>query len=75
MVASDEQLRTILHTIDGRADVLLLDVDRKPFGPLKAAETAAAILRKTVLLTYLDSRVWVEAVEDQVVRLLARKIE
>ncbi len=73
-LASDEQLRTILHTIDGRADVLLLDVDRKPFGPLKAAETAAAILRKTVLLTYLDSRVWVEAVEDQVVRLLHEKL-
>ena len=29
-----------------------------------------AILKKTALLTYLDSRVWVEAVEDQVVRLL-----
>jgi hypothetical protein len=49
---------------------LLLDVDRKPFGPANAAETAASILKKTYLLTYLDSRVWVEAVEDQVVRLL-----
>jgi hypothetical protein len=56
------------------SDVVLLDVDRKPFGPVQAAETAGAILKKTALLTYLDSRVWVEAVEDQVVRLLHERL-
>src|SRR5580698_2238274 len=69
-LTGDDHLRTVLHAVDGKADVVLLDVDRKPFGPTKAAETAGAILKKTALLTYLDSRVWVEAVEDQVVRLL-----
>jgi len=69
-LSSTEHLETVLHATDGRADVVLLDVDRKPFGPTTAAETAAAILKKTALLTYLDSRVWIEAVEDQVVRLL-----
>ena len=69
-LTGDEHLRTVLQAVDGRADVVLLDVDRKPFGPTNAAETASAILKKSALLTYLDSHVWVEAVEDQVVRLL-----
>jgi 4-hydroxy-2-oxovalerate aldolase len=69
-LSSDEHLDEVLRAVEGRADVVLLDVDRKPFGPAKAAEAAKTILKKTALLTYLDSRVWVEAVEDQVVRLL-----
>ncbi len=69
-LTSGEHLSTVLRVIDGRTDVLLLDVDRKPFGPANTAETARVALQKTALLTYLDSRVWVEAVEDQVVRLL-----
>jgi 4-hydroxy-2-oxovalerate aldolase len=64
------QLDTVLKATEGRIDVILLDVDRKPFAPANAAEVARGILSKTALLTYLDSRVWVEAVEDQVVRLL-----
>ena len=47
-----------------------LDVDQKLFGPTNPAEVARAYLKKTVLLTYLDSRVWVEAVEEQIVRIL-----
>lgn len=69
-ITSDDQLRVVLTALDGKADVVLLDVDRKPFGPETAVETARTILKNTALLTYLDSRVWVEAVEDQVVRLL-----
>jgi 4-hydroxy-2-oxovalerate aldolase len=69
-VSSDEHLHDVLRAVEGRADVVLLDIDRKTFGPAKSAETARTILKKTELLTYLDSRVWVEAVEDQVVRLL-----
>jgi hypothetical protein len=71
VVFTDEaQLTDVLHAADGRVDVLLLDVDRKRFGPANSAETARAALKKTALLTYLDSRVWVEAVEDQMVRIL-----
>jgi hypothetical protein len=69
-LTTDAHLDAVSHAVDGRVDVMLLDVDRKPFGPTKPAETAGGILKKTSLLTYLDSRVWVEAVEDQVVRLL-----
>jgi 4-hydroxy-2-oxovalerate aldolase len=69
-LSNDEHLSAVLRAVEGRTDVVLLDVDRKPFGPANAAETAVTILKKTALLTYLDSRVWVEAVEDQVVRLL-----
>jgi hypothetical protein len=69
-LTTDEQLLATLDMVDGRVDVVLLDVDRKPFGPTDASEVARNRLKKTSLLTYLDSRVWVEAVEDQVVRLL-----
>jgi len=73
---SDEpQLEAVLKAADGRIDVVLLDVDRKPFGPPNSAEIARRILSKTILLTYLDSRVWVEAVEDQVVRLLQEVLD
>lgn len=64
------QLANVLQTADGRVDVLLLDVDRKRLGPANSAEMARQVLKKTALLTYLDSRVWVEAVEDQMVRIL-----
>ena len=69
-VTSDSQLQAVLGVTDGRVDVVLLDVDRKPFGPANAAEFSQDRLKTTALLTYLDSRVWVEAVEDQLVRLL-----
>ena len=73
-LTSEEQLLAVLNVVDGKADVVLLDVDRKPFGPPDASETARKQLKKTSLLTYLDSRVWVEAVEDQVVRLLREQL-
>jgi 4-hydroxy-2-oxovalerate aldolase len=69
-LTSNEHLGEVLRLADGRVSVVLLDVDRKSFGPANTAETARAVLKKTSLLTYLDSRIWVEAVEDQVVRLL-----
>jgi hypothetical protein len=73
-ITDEEQLGTVLHFAEGKVDVVLLDVDRKPFGPVDAVQTAKSILNKTALLTYLDSRVWVEAVEDQVVRLLQEEL-
>jgi 4-hydroxy-2-oxovalerate aldolase len=69
-----EQLQKIVSSTDGRVDVVLLDVDRKPFVHGNAIELARSGLKKTALLTYLDSRVWVEAVEDQVVRLLQENL-
>ena len=65
-----EQLRVIVSSTDGRVDVVLLDADRKPFVHCNTIDLARSGLKKTALLTYLDSRVWVEAVEEQVVRLL-----
>jgi 4-hydroxy-2-oxovalerate aldolase len=71
---TEAHLNVVLSMADGKIDVVLLDVDRKPFIPSNAAEIARANLKKTALLTYLDSRVWVEAVEDQVVRLLSEDL-
>jgi hypothetical protein len=65
-----EQLQDIVSHSDGRVDVALLDLDRKPFVPAYALQITHTGLKKTTLLTYLDSRVWIEAVEDQLVRLL-----
>jgi 4-hydroxy-2-oxovalerate aldolase len=74
-VTSDEQLETVLGSADGRVDIVFLDVDRKPFAPSTPAQTARSTLHKSLLLTYLDSRVWVDAVEDQLVRLLGEVLD
>jgi len=74
-LTSSEHLTSVLRAADGRVDVVLLDVDCKPFGPQHAAQVARAELKKTALLTYRDSRVWVEAVESQIVRLLDEVLE
>lgn len=73
-VTDDAHLRFVLDMAEGSTDVVLLDVDQKPLGPSNVAREAKAILKKTALLTYLDSRVWVEAVEDQIVRLLREEL-
>jgi 4-hydroxy-2-oxovalerate aldolase len=73
--ATNEQLETILQCVEGKADVMFLDVDRKPAGPPDIVATAARVLVKTTLLTYLDSRLWVDAVETQTVRLLKEDLE
>ena len=69
-VSNQNQLQQVLELADGRVDVLLLDVEKKQQGPTNVAETARRMLKTTLLLTYLDNRVWIEAVEDQVVCLL-----
>ncbi len=69
-LTDDTQLISVLHAVDGAVDVIFLDVDPKPHGPDSAAQIARGKLQKSILLTYLDSRVWINAVEDQVVRLL-----
>lgn len=69
-LTTTEQLVSTLEIVDGMVDVVFLDVDHKPFGPDSSALVASQRLRKSLLLTYLDSRVWVDAVEDQIVRLL-----
>jgi hypothetical protein len=70
-----EQLEAVLTTADGEVDVVFLDVDPKPFGPNSPAQVARASLRKSLLLTYLDSQVWINAVEDQIVRLLGEVLD
>ena len=74
-LTEQDQLETILKAADGGVDIVLLDVDPKPLGPANAAGIARKVLNKTALLTYLDSRVWVEAVEDQIVRLLNEALD
>ena len=74
-LTSTEQLTSVLATADGEVDVIFLDVDHKPFGPHSAAQIARRQLGKSLLLTYLDSQVWVNALEDQIVRLLGEALD
>jgi 4-hydroxy-2-oxovalerate aldolase len=70
-----DQLVSALDAIDGLIDSVFLDVDRKTFTPDSPAQIACQRLKKTQVLTYLDSRVWVDAMEDQVVRLLDENLD
>jgi 4-hydroxy-2-oxovalerate aldolase len=64
------QLGRALDAIDGWVEMVLLDTDPSQFRAAEPASIARRSLRKTLLLTYSDSQVWINAVEDQVVRLL-----
>lgn len=69
-VGTAAQLDEALQAADGNVDVVLLDVDRYP-----AFDGAPPRIERSTLLTYRDSRVWVDALEDQVVRLLGEWID
>ena len=68
-LSSENQLEEVLRTVDGQVDIVFLDIDRKPSGPPDAAAAGCRLLKKSLLLTYSDAEVWVNAVEEQVVRL------
>ncbi len=74
-VTDEEQLVEVLETASGNVEVVFLDIDRKPGGVVAPARLARAHLEKTLLLTYSDSRVWVNAVEGQVVRMLRETLD
>jgi len=74
-LTSAEQLTEVLRAADRHVDVILRDVDRKPFGAQSPARLARECLECTELLTYFASRVWVSAVEDQCVRLLSEDLD
>jgi hypothetical protein len=74
-VSTSEQLVSLLTTADGAVDVVFLDVDRKPLGPKSTAEIGQRLLKRSLLLTYLDSQVWVTSLEDQIVRLLGEALD
>jgi 4-hydroxy-2-oxovalerate aldolase len=73
-LSSAEQLAAVLEMADGRADVVFLDADCKPHAVQDAARQAGARLKKSLLLSYSDSRVWVEAVAQQVLRLVGEDL-
>ncbi len=74
--STEMQLVEILEQIDGKVDIVFLDIDRRRiFGPQASALTAQDVLQTSQLLVYSDSRVWSEAVKDQVVRLLNEQIQ
>jgi 4-hydroxy-2-oxovalerate aldolase len=66
----EDDLVGALTAADGRVDVVFMDADRKPFGPASPPHLAAGVLRTSLLLTYSDGRIWVDAVEGQLVRML-----
>lgn len=74
MLTTREQLLSVLRVADGAVDVVFLDVDRKPISLASPEQIARQQLHKSLLLTYSNNRVWVEAVEDQVVRLMQESL-
>lgn len=73
-VTSETQLQTVLDAANGQTDVVLLDVDHRHFLPTHPEKLARQLLLKSLLLTYSDSRTWVQAVEDQAARLLREEL-
>ncbi|MGJ3237471.1 MAG: hypothetical protein ACFE0Q_02080 [Anaerolineae bacterium] len=74
--STEMQLVEILAQVDGKVDLILLDIDRRRiFGPQAPVLTAQDVLQQTRLLVYSDSRVWSEAIKDQVVRLLDERVQ
>jgi 4-hydroxy-2-oxovalerate aldolase len=73
-LSTEDQLVQVLQTVDGLADVVFLDIDRRPSGPTDASATGRRLLKNTLLLTYSDAEVWISAVEDQVIRLLGETV-
>lgn len=74
--STEMHLVEILAQADGNVDVILLDIDRRRiFGPQASALTANDVLEKSTLLIYSDSRLWSEAVKDQVVRVLQEQVQ
>jgi 4-hydroxy-2-oxovalerate aldolase len=74
-LTKEDDLEKALLCADGQVDVVFLDMDRKPFGPKNQVTFASSILKESTLLTYFDSRTWVQAIEDQVVRILGEDLE
>ncbi|MGB7339483.1 MAG: hypothetical protein WBC91_11380 [Phototrophicaceae bacterium] len=69
--STESQLVDLLGIADGNVNLVLLDIDRRRiFGPQTPALTASDILQNSQLLVYSDSRIWAEAIKDQIIRLL-----
>lgn len=73
-LSSSEQLTSVLKQADGRVDILFLDSDRKAEELHNTASIAQQNVQTSTLLTYSDRRVWVSAVETQVIRLLNERL-
>lgn len=75
-ISTETQLVEVLQTVDGQVDLVFLDIDtRRIFGPQMSAATAQDLLKQSQLLVYSDSRVWAEAVKNQVVTLLQQQVQ
>ncbi|MCP3958322.1 MAG: 4-hydroxy-2-oxovalerate aldolase [bacterium] len=74
-LTAGEPLVRVLEAASGNVDVVFLDTDRKPDGVDTPGRLARDHFGDGLLLTYSDSRVWVGAVEDQIVRMLDECLE
>lgn len=69
-LSREKQLEMVLKIVDGGVDVVFLDVDPTLAWMSRASALARKKLRQSQLLTYSDSQVWVNAIEQQVLRVL-----
>jgi 4-hydroxy 2-oxovalerate aldolase len=74
-VAFNASVDKLLNSLEGRVDVVLFDIDCIGFSATQHLNTAKKLLQKTLLLTYSDSTIWIDAVEGQVVRLLKEDVQ
>jgi len=75
-VSDQAAFKEIIALIDGKVDVLLLDIN----APASFLESQSPIkytiprIQKSIVLTYSDSEVWSKAVSEQVLRLMNEDI-
>lgn len=66
-----EQLAQVIAAADGIVDILLVDADLRPFLERNLVREARSLVRRSVLVGYSDSDVWVRSVAYQIESLKA----
>lgn len=74
-ISNSKHLTSVLEAVDGDIDIVFLDVDRKSTFEDFPGKLARACLKKSQLLTYSDGRIWLDALESQIVRMLGEIVD
>jgi 4-hydroxy-2-oxovalerate aldolase len=61
-IGGDSQLKSVIESIDGVVDALLVDANPRPFLKAGLSEMAWPLVRTSRLLTYSDSELWARTV-------------
>jgi 4-hydroxy 2-oxovalerate aldolase/long-chain acyl-CoA synthetase len=61
-IGGDAQLASVIASVDGVVDVLLIDANPRPFLQASLAQTAQPLVRSSRLLSYSDAELWARTV-------------